>query len=73
MVSFSSFSLCDARGSGGTVLRGLVQGVMRQGKFFGDNEDGSLQLLIGTGRKAVQHSVPLKDVVVVEQGVPKKT
>merc|ERR1712007_164545 len=71
----TGFSRSDARGFGGTALRMKCDvdlrkdlyanckehGVLKHGKFYGDNEDGTIQLMVGVGRKARQVIVALQD------------
>mmetsp|Transcript_96709 Transcript_96709/g.186494 ORF Transcript_96709/g.186494 Transcript_96709/m.186494 type:complete len:212 (-) Transcript_96709:62-697(-) len=54
---------CDRRGQGGTCLTvtaGPLKG--RSVKFYGGNEDGSIDVMKGTGRGASTTTVGLKDV-----------
>ena len=63
--SLDKLTKCDKLGRGGTSL--LVRAGPRRGrivKFFGDNGDGTIQLLAGTGKKAMQWTEDLKNVEI---------
>jgi len=64
MAEVKDLTECDARGCGGTPLLVVASGRlnMRQGKYYGNNGDGTVQVLMRYEGGLTQWTVELRDV-----------